>query len=66
MSSYAREPINGFTHLVGAILSFVGLLALTIVSGFPDRFCRLFEISQKGDCTPSCDNLRSPTFPSFS
>lgn len=30
MSSYAREPINGFTHLVGAILSFVGLLALVI------------------------------------
>ncbi len=27
---YIREPINGFTHLFGAILSFVGLLALVI------------------------------------
>ena len=30
MGTYTREPINGFTHLVGAILSFVGLLALVI------------------------------------
>lgn len=30
MSTYAREPINGFTHLAGAILSFAGLLALVI------------------------------------
>lgn len=30
MGTYAREPINGFTHLGGAILSFVGLLALVI------------------------------------
>lgn len=30
MKSYIREPINGFTHLGGAILSFVGLLALVI------------------------------------
>ena len=28
MGTYTREPINGFTHLGGAILSFVGLLAL--------------------------------------
>ena len=30
MGTYIREPINGFTHLIGAILSFVGLLALVI------------------------------------
>ncbi|SEM97825.1 hemolysin III [Mesobacillus persicus] len=30
MSQIVREPINGFTHLAGAILSFVGLLALVI------------------------------------
>ena len=30
MRAYAREPINGFTHLAGAILSFAGLLALVI------------------------------------
>ena len=30
MTSYIREPINGLTHLAGAILSFIGLLALVI------------------------------------
>lgn len=30
MSTYVREPINGFTHLGGTILSFAGLLALVI------------------------------------
>ena len=30
MNNYLREPINGFTHLAGAILSFIGLLALVI------------------------------------
>ena len=30
MRTYAREPINGLTHLAGAILSFAGLLALVI------------------------------------
>lgn len=30
MRTYIRELINGFTHLGGAILSFVGLLALVI------------------------------------
>ena len=30
MRAYAREPINGFTHLAGAILSLAGLLALVI------------------------------------
>lgn len=30
MGKYVREPINGFTHLGGAILSFAGLLALVI------------------------------------
>lgn len=30
MRSFIREPMNGFTHLAGAILSFIGLLALVI------------------------------------
>lgn len=30
MQSYIREPINGLTHLAGAIFSFIGLLALVI------------------------------------
>lgn len=30
MGNYLREPVNGFTHLVGAVLSFVGLLAMVI------------------------------------
>lgn len=30
MSSYIREPINGLTHLAGAILSFIALLAMVI------------------------------------
>jgi hemolysin III len=30
LTSYIREPINGFTHLAGAVLSFVGLLAMVI------------------------------------
>jgi hemolysin III len=30
MNNYLREPINGFTHLAGAVLSFIGLLALVI------------------------------------
>lgn len=30
MHNYIREPINGLTHLGGALLSFVGLLALVI------------------------------------
>ncbi|MBS4213718.1 MULTISPECIES: PAQR family membrane homeostasis protein TrhA [Neobacillus] len=30
MNAYIREPINGLTHLTGAILSFVGLLAMVI------------------------------------
>ncbi|PWW31888.1 channel protein (hemolysin III family) [Cytobacillus oceanisediminis] len=30
MTTYIREPINGLTHLAGAILSFVGLLAMVI------------------------------------
>lgn len=30
MNQYIREPINGLTHLVGALLSFAGLLALVI------------------------------------
>jgi hemolysin III len=30
LNSYIREPINGLTHLAGAILSFIGLLAMVI------------------------------------
>jgi len=30
LGTYLREPVSGFTHLAGAILSFVGLLALVI------------------------------------
>jgi hemolysin III len=30
VNTYIREPINGFTHLAGAILSFIGLLAMVI------------------------------------
>ncbi|WP_416148397.1 PAQR family membrane homeostasis protein TrhA [Salipaludibacillus sp. HK11] len=30
MNTFIREPINGLTHLAGAILSFVGLLAMVI------------------------------------
>ncbi|MCT2537796.1 hemolysin III family protein [Aquibacillus koreensis] len=30
MNTYIREPINGLTHLAGAILSFVALLAMVI------------------------------------
>ncbi|MBM7650781.1 PAQR family membrane homeostasis protein TrhA [Neobacillus cucumis] len=30
MHQYIREPINGLTHLAGAVLSFVGLLAMVI------------------------------------
>lgn len=30
MNAYIREPMNGLTHLIGAILSFIGLLAMVI------------------------------------
>ncbi|HAX73395.1 MAG TPA: hemolysin [Firmicutes bacterium] len=30
MNRYMREPINGITHLAGAILSFIALLSMTI------------------------------------
>ena len=30
MGKYVREPVNGVTHLIGAILAFAGLLALVI------------------------------------
>ncbi len=33
MTNYIREPINGLTHLGGAILSFIGLLAMVIKVG---------------------------------
>lgn len=32
LNSYIREPINGFTHLAGAIFSFFALLAMVIKS----------------------------------
>lgn len=34
MNTYIREPINGLTHLAGAVLAFVGLLALVIKASF--------------------------------
>ena len=34
MSTYIREPINGLTHLVGAIFAFFGLLAMVIKSAY--------------------------------
>jgi hemolysin III len=30
MNHYIREPINGLTHLAGAVLAFIGLLAMVI------------------------------------
>lgn len=30
MEKYLREPVNGLTHLTGAILSFIGLIALLV------------------------------------
>lgn len=30
MNTFIREPVNGLTHLAGAILSFVGLLAMVV------------------------------------
>lgn len=30
MNTYIREPINGLTHLAGAIFAFIGLLAMVI------------------------------------
>lgn len=36
MGKYLREPINGFTHLIGAVLSFAGLLALVIKTALND------------------------------
>lgn len=30
MEKYFREPINGFTHLIGALLSLIGLIAMII------------------------------------
>jgi hemolysin III len=36
MNNYIREPINGLTHLAGAILAFVGLLAMVIKTAMTD------------------------------
>lgn len=31
MKNYVREPVNAFTHLIGAVISFVGTLLLLLV-----------------------------------
>ncbi|MGG3562269.1 hemolysin III family protein [Neobacillus rhizosphaerae] len=36
MNNYIREPINGLTHLAGAVLAFVGLLAMVIKTAITD------------------------------
>ncbi|WP_413303156.1 hemolysin III family protein [Bacillus sp. 1P10SD] len=36
MNNYIREPINGLTHLAGAVLAFVGLLAMVIKTAMTD------------------------------
>ena len=36
MGKYVREPINGITHLIGAILSVAGLLAFVIKTSIKD------------------------------
>ena len=33
MKNYIREPINAYTHLIGAVLSFVGTILLLIYGG---------------------------------
>ena len=30
MNKYLREPVNGLTHLIGAILSLIGFIAMII------------------------------------
>ena len=30
MNAYIREPVNAFTHLGGAVLSFIALLAMLV------------------------------------
>lgn len=30
MNTYIREPVNAFTHLGGAVLSFIALLAMLV------------------------------------
>ena len=42
MNAYVREPVNAFTHLGGAILSFIALLAMLVkVSIKMPSFARL-------------------------
>ncbi|WP_026675658.1 PAQR family membrane homeostasis protein TrhA [Alkalihalobacterium bogoriense] len=36
MNNYIREPINGFTHLAGAVFAFFGLLAMVIKAASSD------------------------------
>jgi hemolysin III len=35
MNKYFREPVNGFTHLIGAVLAFAGLIWLLVIT-WPD------------------------------
>ena len=45
MFTYIREPINGLTHLVGALLSFVALLAMVIkVSIMDPSILNIFSV----------------------
>ncbi|MGP4064646.1 PAQR family membrane homeostasis protein TrhA [Oceanobacillus sp. M65] len=45
MGTYMREPINGLTHLFGAILSFVGLVAMVIkASTTADSTLAIFSV----------------------
>ena len=30
MNKYLREPVNGLTHLIGAVLSLIGFIAMII------------------------------------
>ncbi len=34
MNRFIREPVNGFTHLIGAVFAFVGLLMLVIKAAY--------------------------------
>ena len=51
MNAYVREPVNAFTHLGGAILSFIALLAMLVkvsikMPSFPQLqllFCLVLE-----------------------
>lgn len=49
MEKYLREPINGLTHLIGAVLSLLGLIAMLIkVISTNGTFINYFAISLFG------------------